>query len=192
MQVDSAVDAASGRRMWLCGAGAVVGTVAMRRVRPTAVNGDPTVDVVTQVLPWRSGRRVRAHPRARPAALPDRHRVPARAVHRPVPLRRRGDPAQRQRLRPLGAVARPGLPHRVPHEVRAHTGTWSTTRTRTCPSFYPPLFFWVLGRLERAARRRRRGRCSKSALLAVAFLVPTAGWLLWRPIVGPAGPRSSW
>ena len=35
---------------WLVGIGAVVGTIAFVALAPTAVEGDPTVEVVTQLL----------------------------------------------------------------------------------------------------------------------------------------------
>lgn len=52
------------------------------------------------------------------------------------------------------------------------------------PSFYPPLYFWVLGRLS-AVLGIAAWHMIKVGMLAVAFIVPTAGWLLWRPMTGP-------
>jgi len=84
---------------------------------------------------------------------------------------------------PLGAVADQG--YRTAYLTKfGHTWGLVDYAYKDLPSFYPPLYFWVLGRLA-ALLGVAPWRMLKVGLLATAFLVPTGGWLLWRPVVGP-------
>ena len=124
------------------------------------MNGDPTVDVVTQVLP-RAGRRLR-DPRARAAALGPTTTGFLLALLTGLFLcARRGDPAQRQRVRT--ARRRRSTRATAPRTSRSSRTHWGLVDYgyKDLPSFYPPLFFWVLGRL--------------SALLGIAAVADAQG-----------------
>ena len=47
--------------------------------------------------------------------------------------------------------------------------------------YYPPLFFWVLGRFA-AGRTRRRTRRSKWAIVVTALIVPVLAVRLWAAV----------
>jgi galactan 5-O-arabinofuranosyltransferase len=166
---------------WLIGIGAVVGTVAVVALAPTAVTGDPTVDVVTQVLLALAvglGVLVLAL-RFRPtttgfllALLTGLFLCGGAAV-----LLNATDFA------PLGAVADQSYRTAYLTKFGHHWGLVDYAY-KDLPSFYPPLFFWVLGRLG-ALLGVAPWKMLKIGLLASAFLVPVSGWFLWRPIAGP-------
>jgi galactan 5-O-arabinofuranosyltransferase len=166
---------------WLVGVGAVVGTVAIVAVAPTAVNGDPTIEVVTQVLLALAvgfGILVlglRLNPTATGfllALLTGLFLCGGAAIL-----------LNANAFAPLGAVA--DQSYRTAYLTKfAHHWGLVDYSYQGLPSFYPPLFFWVLGRLS-AVLGIAPWQMLKVGLLASAFLVPTAGWLLWRPIVGP-------
>jgi len=166
---------------WLVGIGAVVGTVAIVAVAPTAVNGDPTVEVVTQVLlalavgfgilvlglhfsPTTTGFLL--------ALFTGLFLCSGAAIL-----------LNANSFAPLGAVA--DQSYRTAYLTKfAHHWGLVDYGYKDLPSFYPPLFFWVLGRLG-ALLGIAPWKMLKVGLLASAFLVPVAGWLLWRPITGP-------
>ena len=166
---------------WLIGIGAVVGTIAIVGVAPTAVTGDPTVEVITQVLLALAvgfGILVLAL-RFRPtttgfllALLTGVFLCGGAAI-----LLNATDFA------PLGAVADQSYRTAYLTKFGHHWGLVDYAY-KDLPSFYPPLFFWVLGRLS-ALLGIAPWKMLKIGLLASAFLVPVAGWFLWRPIVGP-------
>src|SRR6476659_6804467 len=105
---------------WLVGIGAIVGAVVIVAAAPTAVQGDPTVEVVTQVL----------------LAL---------AVGFGVLVL--GLLLKPNAFAPLGAVA--DQSYRTAYLTKfAHHWGLVDYAYKDLPSFYPPLFFWVLGRLS--------------------------------------------
>src|SRR5262245_49255966 len=166
---------------WLVGIGAVVGTVAFVALAPTALQGDPTVEVVTQVLLAAAvgmgilvlGLRLRPGPTGFLLAL-----LTGLFLCGAAAILLNATP-----FAPLGAVADQG--YRTAYLTKfAHTWSLVDYAYKDLPSFYPPLFFWVLGRLS-SLLGIAPWKMLKVGLLASAFLVPTAGWLLWRPIVGP-------
>ena len=166
---------------WLIGIGAVVGTVAVVALAPTAVNGDPTVEVVTQVLLALAVGfgilvlALRCSPTTTGLLL---------ALFTGLFLC--GGAAillNANAFAPLGAAA--DQSYRTAYLTKfAHHWGLVDYGYKDLPSFYPPFFFWVLGRLA-ALLGVAPWQMLKVGLLASAFLVPTAGWLLWRPIVGP-------
>jgi len=166
---------------WLVGIGAVVGTVAFVVAAPTAVQGDPTVEVVTQVLlalaiglgifvvglhlsPTATGFLI--------ALLTGLFLCGGAAII-----------LNATPFAPLGAVA--DQSYRTAYLTKfAHHWTLVDYDYKGLPSFYPPLFFWVLGRTS-ALLGIAAWKMLKVGTLAAGFLVPVAGWFLWRPMVGP-------
>lgn len=166
---------------WLVAAGAVAATFAIVAASPTAVDGDPTVAVVTQALLALA---------VGTGAFVVARRYPPSATGALVALLTglflcggatvilNGSP-----FAPLGAVADQG--YRTAYLTKfGHTWELVDYAYKDLPSFYPPLFFWVLGRLA-VLLGVAPWQMLKVGTLAVAFLVPTGGWLLWRPVVGP-------
>jgi galactan 5-O-arabinofuranosyltransferase len=166
---------------WLVGTGAVVGTVAVVALAPTAVQGDPTVEVVTQVLLALAvgmgilviGLRFRPGETGFLLAL-----LTGLFLCGGAAILLNATP-----FAPLGAVADQSYRTAYLTKFAHHWGLVDYAYT-DLPSFYPPFFFWVLGRLS-ALLGIAPWKMLKVGLLAAAFLVPTAGWLLWRPIAGP-------
>jgi len=160
---------------------AVAFTFAIVRVAPTAANGNPTADVITQVLlvaaiavgafvlarrfpPWTSGALI--------ALLTGLFLCAGAAVI-----------LNATPFAPLGTAADQG--YRTAYLTKFGHG-WGLVdyAYKGLPSFYPPLYFWILGRLS-ALLGIASWKMLKVGLLAVAFIVPAAGWLLWRPVTGP-------
>ena len=172
---------ASSADAWLVAIGAVAATYAIARLAPTAADGDPTVEVVTQVLlalAVGAGAFVVAR-RFSPT-------VTGGLVALLTGLFLCGGAAvmlDANAFGPLGALADQG--YRTAYLTKFGHG-WGLVdyAYKDLPSFYPPLYFWVLGRLS-ALLGIAPWQMLKIGTLAVAFLVPTAGWLLWRPVVGP-------
>ncbi|MFA5884352.1 MAG: arabinofuranosyltransferase [Acidimicrobiia bacterium] len=166
---------------WLVAFGAVAATYAIAQLAPTAVDGNPRVEVVTQVL---LALAVGA------GAFVVARRFPPSVAGALVALLTGlflcGGAAvllNATAFGPLGAVADQG--YRTAYLTKFGHG-WGLVdyAYKDLPSFYPPLYFWVLGRLS-ALLGIAPWQMLKIGTLAVAFLVPTGGWLLWRPIVGP-------
>src|SRR6185436_19392911 len=166
---------------WLVGIGAIVGAVVIVAAAPTAVQGDPTVEVVTQVLLALAvgfgvlvlGLRLKPNATGFLLALLTGLFLCAGAA---ILLNANS-------FAPLGAAA--DQSYRTAYLTKfAHHWGLVDYAYKDLPSFYPPLFFWVLGRLS-ALLGVAPWQMLKVGLLATAFLVPVAGWLLWRPIAGP-------
>ena len=166
---------------WLVAAGAVAATWAITELAPRSLEGDPTVPVVTQVLlalAVGAGAFVvsrRYSPTATGALVALLTGLflcgGATALLNSTPFG------------PLGAVA--DQSYRTAYLTKfGHTWHLVDYAYKGLPSFYPPLYFWVLGRLG-AVLGIASWEMLKIGMLAVAFLVPTGGWLLWRPVVGP-------
>ena len=66
----------------------------------------------------------------------------------------------------------------------AHTGRLVDYAYKDVPAFYPPLWFWTLGRFA-ALVGIPAWKMLKIGTLLAAFVVPVGGWFLWRPVVGP-------
>ena len=166
---------------WLVGSLAVLGAVALALVAPTAERGDPSVDVFTQVLlvlavalavvvlalrfgPETTGLLL--------ALLTGLFLCVGAAVL-----------LNANSFAPLGAAA--DQSYRTAYLTKfAHHWGLVDYAYKGLPSFYPPLFFWVLGRFS-ALSGVAAWHMLKVGLLYTAFLVPVVGWLLWRPVVGP-------
>jgi len=166
---------------WLVAIAAVGATVAITVLAPTAVEGNPTVAVITQVmlaLAVGAGAYVVAR-RFSPDAT-------GLLIALLTGLFLCGGATiilSGSAFGPLGAVADQG--YRTAYLTKfGHTWGLVDYAYKDLPSFYPPLYFWVLGRLA-ALLGVAPWRMLKVGLLATAFLVPTGGWLLWRPVVGP-------
>jgi len=166
---------------WLVAGGAVAATWAITALAPGSLEGDPTVPVVTQVLlalAVGAGAFVltrRYSPTATGALVALLTGLflcgGATALLNSTPFG------------PLGAVA--DQSYRTAYLTKfGHTWELVDYAYKDLPSFYPPLYFWVLGRLG-AVLGIASWEMLKIGTLAVAFLVPVAGWLLWRPVVGP-------
>jgi hypothetical protein len=65
----------------------------------------------------------------------------------------------------------------------AHHWSWVDFAYKGLPVYYPPLSFWVVGRLA-ALLSIAPWKMLKVDLLATAFLVPVFSWPLWRRLVG--------
>lgn len=65
----------------------------------------------------------------------------------------------------------------------AHNWGWVDFAYKGLPVYYPPLSFWVVGRLA-AVLSIAPWKMLKVDLLATAFLVPVLSWPLWRRLVG--------
>ncbi len=65
----------------------------------------------------------------------------------------------------------------------AHNWGWVDYAYKGLPVYYPPLTFWVLGRVA-ALFSIAPWKMLKVDLLATAFLVPVLSWPLWRRLVG--------
>lgn len=166
---------------WLLAIVAVGATVAITVLAPIAVEGNPTVAVVTQVmlaLAVGAGAYVVAR-RFSPDAA-------GLLVALLTGLFLCGGAAvilNGSAFGPLGAVA--DQSYRTAYLTKfGHTWGLVDYAYKDLPSFYPPLYFWVLGRLA-ALLGVAPWQMLKVGMLATAFLVPTGGWLLWRPVVGP-------
>ncbi|MBM3692580.1 MAG: hypothetical protein FJW77_04665 [Actinobacteria bacterium] len=160
---------------------AVVVTGLLVALAPRAVGADPTVEVVTQVLlalAVGTGVLVVAR-RGRPEAT-------GGLVALLTGLFLCGGAAiilNGSRFGPLGYLADQGF--RTAYLTKfGHTWSLVDHTYRDLPSFYPPLYFWLLGRAGPVVGAAP-WEMLKIGMLTVAFLVPTAGWLLWRPVVGP-------
>jgi galactan 5-O-arabinofuranosyltransferase len=68
----------------------------------------------------------------------------------------------------------------------ANNWGWVDFAYKGLPVYYPPLSFWVVGRLA-AALSIAPWKMLKVDLLATAFLVPVLSWPLWRRVVGRTG-----
>ena len=66
----------------------------------------------------------------------------------------------------------------------AHTGRLVDYAYRDVPAFYPPLWFWTLGRTA-ALLGVPAWQMLKVGTILAGVLVPVAGYLLWRPVLGP-------
>jgi hypothetical protein len=166
---------------WLVGVGAVVGTVAIVAAAPKAVEGNPTVDVVAQVLlALAIGLGILV------VALRLSPNVTGFLIALLMGLFLCGGGAiilNATPFAPLGAVA--DQSYRTAYITKfAHHWSLVDYDYKGLPSFYPPLFFWVLGRAS-ALLGIAAWKMLKVGTLATAFLVPVAGWFLWRPMVGP-------
>jgi hypothetical protein len=62
--------------------------------------------------------------------------------------------------------------------------TWVDFAYKGLPDSYPPLTFWILGRLA-ALFSIAPWKMLKVDVLATAFLAPVLSWPLWRRVVGP-------
>jgi len=166
---------------WLVAVGAVAVTYAIVGLAPRAEAADPTVAVVTQVLlalavgagAWVVARR---YPPTATGAL----------VALLTGLFLCGGAAvltNSSAFGLLGITADQG--YRTAYLTKfGHTWGLVDYAYKGLPSFYPPLYFWVLGHLA-GPLGVAPWQMLKVGMLAVAFVVPTAGWLLWRPVVGP-------
>ena len=166
---------------WLVGIGAIVVAVAIVAAAPKAVEGNPTVEVVTQVLlALAIGFGVFV------VALRLSPNATGFLVALLTGLFLCGGAAillNATPFAPLGAVA--DQSYRTAYLTKlAHHWTFVDYDYKGLPSFYPPLFFWVLGRTS-ALLGIAAWKMLKIGTLAAAFLVPVAGWFLWRPMVGP-------
>lgn len=166
---------------WLVALVAVAATWAITALAPRATEGDPTVAVVTQVMlalavgaaVWVFARRSSPTATGALVAL-----FTGLFLCGGAAVLLSGSP-----FGPLGAVADQG--YRTAYLTKfGHTWHLVDYAYKGLPSFYPPLYFWGLGRTG-ALLGVASWQMLKVGLLAVAFLVPTAGWLLWRPVVGP-------
>ena len=68
--------------------------------------------------------------------------------------------------------------------ITRYADTWRTVdfTYRGLPAFYPPAYFWVLGRLADLTGAEP-WRMAKPGAVAVALLVPLVTYLLWRRLV---------
>jgi galactan 5-O-arabinofuranosyltransferase len=69
--------------------------------------------------------------------------------------------------------------------ITRYADTWRTVdfTYRGLPAFYPPAYFWVLGRLADLTGLEP-WRMAKPGTVAAALLVPLVTYLLWRRLVG--------
>lgn len=69
--------------------------------------------------------------------------------------------------------------------ITKYTNNWSWVdfAYKGLPVYYPPLSFWVVGRIA-ALLSIAPWKMLKVDLLATAFLVPVLSWPLWRRVVG--------
>ncbi|MFM8303962.1 MAG: arabinofuranosyltransferase [Actinomycetota bacterium] len=165
---------------WLLAVGAVATTLAVTVLAPRAVEGDPTVAVVTQVMlalavgagAFVVARRFSAHVSGLLVAL-----LTGLFLCGGAAVILNGSD-----FGPLGVAADQG--YRTAYLTKFGSG-WGLVdyAYKGLPSFYPPGFFWVLGRVG-ALLGTPPWQMLKVGVLATAFVVPTAGWLLWRPVVG--------
>ena len=65
----------------------------------------------------------------------------------------------------------------------ANNWGWVDFANKGLPVYYPPLSFWIVGRLA-ALLSIAPWKMLKVDLLATAFLVPVLSWPLWRRVVG--------
>ena len=65
----------------------------------------------------------------------------------------------------------------------ANNWAWVDFAYKGLPVYYPPLPFWIVGRIA-ALLSIAPWKMLKVDLLATAFLVPVLGWPLWRRVVG--------
>ena len=130
---------------WLVGIGAVVGAMAIVAVAPTAVTGDPTVEVVTQVLLAAAvGVAILV------LALRLSPTTTGFLLALATGLFLCGGAAillNANDFAPLGAVADQSYRTAYLTKFGHHWGLVDYAY-KDLPSFYPPLFFWVLGRLR--------------------------------------------
>lgn len=165
---------------WLVAIGAVTTTAAVTVLAPRAVEGDPTVAVVTQVM-------LALTVGAGAFVVTRRFSAPATGllVALLTGLFLCGGAAvilNGSDFGPLGVAADQG--YRTAYLTKfGHTASLVDYAYKGLPSFYPPGYFWVLGRIA-ALVGTPPWQMLKVGLLATAFVVPTAGWLLWRPVVG--------
>ena len=83
---------------------------------------------------------------------------------------------------PLGAVLDQG--HRTALITKyANNWGWVDFAYKGLPDSYPPLTFWILGRLA-ALLSIAPWKMLKVDVLATAFLAPVLSWPLWRRVVG--------
>lgn len=164
------------------GVAAVGATLLLAAVAPTAEEGNPTVEVVTQVLlvlAVGTGVVVLLLRRCSPD-------VGGALVALLTGLFLCGGAAiilNATPFAPYGALADQG--YRTAALTKfAHSWELVDYAYKDLPSFYPPLYFWVLGRLS-ALLGVPAWEMLKTGTLMVAFLVPVGGWFLWRPVVGP-------
>jgi galactan 5-O-arabinofuranosyltransferase len=168
-------------RAWAIGVVATVGMVVAVLFAPTAERGDPTVEVLTQLL-------LAVGVAVTIGVL--LMRLPPAATGFLIALLTGlflcGGAAvmlNATDFAPLGVVA--DQSYRTAYITKfAHGWGLVDYAYRDLPSFYPPLYFWILGRLS-ALLDVEAWKMLKVGLLAVAFIVPTAGWMLWRPLTGP-------
>lgn len=166
---------------WITGIAAVVVTWVIVDLAPTARTGDPTAEVVTQVmlvLALGAGCFVVASRFSRDATGALLALWTGLFLCGGAAVLTNATP-----FAPLGAVA--DQSYRTAYLTKFGNG-WGLVdyAYKDLPSFYPPLFFWVLGRFS-ALGGIAAWKMLKVGMLAVAFLVPTGGWLLWRRLVGP-------
>lgn len=156
-------------------------TVLVVRLAPEARTGDPLVDVVTQVLLLLALAGV---------TFVVLRRLPAGAsgfltawivglfLCGGAAVLLNADP-----FAPIGWALDQG--YRTAYLTKfAHTGRLVDYAYRDVPAFYPPLWFWSLGRFA-AVVGLPAWKMLKVGTLLAGLLVPVGGWFLWRPLVGP-------
>jgi hypothetical protein len=166
---------------WIVAVGAVAVTYAAVALAPVPVGEDPTASVLTQVL--------LALAVGAGALVLFRHFSPdatGALVALCTGLFLAGGAAVilgGSPFGPLGVVA--DQSYRTAYLTKfGHTWELVDYAYKDLPSFYPPLYFWVLGRAA-TVLGVAPWEMLKVGMLIVAFVVPTGGWLLWRPAVGP-------